>query len=112
MRLLVTGCTGFLGRSIGQLAARNDYEVLGIGRSNQPPAGWPGKYLQKDVAHSDISMSIQGVMPDVLFHAAGAAAASLSFAPPLADVQAALLTCPHPLDSVRRPQLTPLAYCP
>jgi len=112
MRLLVTGCTGFLGRSIGQLAARNDYEVLGIGRSNQPPAGWPGKYLQKDVAHSDISMSMQEFMPDVLFHAAGPASVSLSFAAPLDDLQAAILTWANTLDSVRRSNLNPLVLFP
>src|SRR2546425_8777592 len=73
MRLLITGSNGFLGGSVGWLAARNGYEILGIGRSNQPAAGWPGKYLQEDVAHSDLSMVVREFMPDVFLHAAGPA---------------------------------------
>src|SRR2546425_7454725 len=112
MRLLITGSNGFLGGSVGWLAARNGYEILGIGRSNQPAAGWPGKYLQEDVAHSDLSMVVREFMPDVLLHAAGPASVGLSFAAPLDDLQAAVLTWVNTLESVRRSNLQPLVLFP
>ena len=112
MKLLVTGCTGFLGASIGRMAASNGFEVLGIGRSNQPAAGWPGKYFQKDLACSDISTIIETFMPDVFFHAAGPASVSESFIAPIDDFQASLLTWVNALDSIRRSNLRPLVLFP
>src|SRR5713226_2431479 len=112
MRLLITGCRSFLGGSIGRLAAHNGYEVLGIGRPNQPRAGWPCKYLQTDLANSDLSMIIRDFAPDVVLHAAGPASVSLSFAAPLDDLQAGIPTWANTLDGVRRSGLKPLVLFP
>lgn len=112
MRLLITGSNGFLGSSLGQLAARNGCEVVGIGRSSRPRAGWPGGYLQKDVAHSDLFMIIDDFAPDVLLHAAGPASVGSSFAAPLDDLQVSILTWANTLDGVRRSRLKPLVLFP
>jgi hypothetical protein len=68
-----------------QVGSHISYELVGIGRSNKPGAGWPGKYRQKDVFHSDLWMIIREFMPDVLLHTADPASVSLSFAAPFDD---------------------------
>src|SRR5437867_3526309 len=112
MRLLITGSRGFLGGSIGRLAASNSQEVLGIGRSSQPGAGWPGKYVQADVAHADLSPVIRDFAPDVLLHAAGPASVGSSLTAPLEDLRGAVQTWANTLDSVRRSGLRPLVLFP
>jgi UDP-glucose 4-epimerase len=112
MRVLVTGSNGFVGGSLGQLAMRDGCEVLGIGRSSQPIPGWAGKYLQQDVAHSDLRATIEGFAPDLVFHAAGPASVGLSFAAPLDDYRGAVLTWANTLDAIRRSGQRPIVVFP
>ena len=112
MRILVTGSNGFLGSSLGKLAARDGCEVLGIGRSSQPILGWTGKYLQQDVAYSDLSAIINDFAPDAVLHAAGTASVGLSFTAPLDDLRGAILTWANTLDGVRRSRQRPILLFP
>lgn len=112
MKLLITGSGGFIGGSIGRLAARAGHEVLGISLSSQPDKDWPGKYLRADVSCADLSGVIQKFQPDVLLHAAGPASVDASFETPAEDLRIALLTLSHVLDSVRRSGLSPLVIFP
>src|SRR4051794_2617771 len=110
MRLLITGCSGFLGRTIAQVAARRGHAILGISRSSKP-AGWLGEYLQKALA-SDLDRIIRDFVPDAILHLAGPASVNSSFVAPLSDLNASVLTWINTLDSVRRSGVLPLVLFP
>src|SRR5438128_12293099 len=110
MRLLIVGCTGFMGRNMSHFGARNGYEILGISRSAKP-VGWPGEYLQKHTL-SDLDDIIKDYVPTAILHVAGPASVSSSFVTPLDDLQAGILTWANTLDSVRRSGLKPFVVFP
>jgi UDP-glucose 4-epimerase len=112
MRLFITGSRGFLGGSAGRRAARQGHEVFGVGRSSQPPAGWPGDYAQADVAHADLAPLLDDFRPDVVFHGAGTASVGGSFQTPLDDLRASALTLANTLDAVRRSRTQPVIVFP
>jgi nucleoside-diphosphate-sugar epimerase len=108
MRLLITGCRGFIGGSFGRFAQAQGHEILGLGRTAQPPGDWPGRYAPADVAHADLSAVIRDYRPDALFHGAGSASVGASFTAPPEDLRATVQTFSNVLDSVRRAAVTPL----
>ena len=110
MRLLVTGCSGFLGGNISEAGARKGHDIIGIGRSGCP-SGWPGEYLQRNLT-SDFASVIQDYRPDVILHLAGPASVDASFLDPFGDQQASVLTWSNTLESVRRSGLSPLVLFP
>ena len=112
MRILVTGSRGFIGGSLGRHAAGAGHEVLGISRSSQPAANWPGQYIQADVASADLAAIIRDFAPDLLLHAAGTASVGASFAAPFEDLRATVLTWANVLESVRRSRHKPLLLFP
>src|SRR5262245_35134718 len=110
MRLLITGCSGFLGRNVSEAGSRNGHDILGIGRSGCP-SGWPGKYHQRNLT-ADFAAVIHDYRPDVILHFAGPASVDESFLDPLSDQQASVLTWSNTLESVRRSGLSPLVLFP
>jgi len=110
MRLLVTGCSGFLGKNVSEAGARNGHDILGIGRSGCP-SGWPGEYLQRNLT-SDFAAVIHDYRPDAILHFAGPASVDASFLEPFSDQQASVLTWSNTLESVRRSGLSPLVLFP
>ncbi|MEM6774657.1 MAG: NAD-dependent epimerase/dehydratase family protein [Pseudomonadota bacterium] len=48
MRVLIIGCTGFIGRSVAARASARDLEVFGTGRSPEPHSFFHGRYLCSD----------------------------------------------------------------
>ncbi len=102
MKLLITGIRGFVGDSIGQAARQAGHEVLGISRVTQPATSWQGRYVTADVVTADLSSVIRDFAPDGIFHATGTASVGASFAAPLDDLRASLLSWANLLDSVRR----------
>lgn len=110
MRLLITGCSGFLGRNVSEAGSRNGHDILGIGRS-VCPSGWPGEYLQRNLT-ADFAAVIHDYRPDVILHFAGPASVNESFLDPLSDQQASVLTWSNTLESVRRSGLSPLVLFP
>ena len=112
MRILITGSRGFIGGSVGRYAAGAGHEVLGVGRSTQAPARWPGAYVQADVVSSDLSGLVRDFAPDAVVHAAGTASVAASFAAPLDDLRAALNSFANMLEAVRRSGRAPLVLFP
>jgi UDP-glucose 4-epimerase len=112
MRVLITGARGFIGSSLAEIAVRNGYEVLGIGRSAQPPADWSGHYAWADVALTDLAPIINGFGPDLVVHCAGSASVKGSLVSPLDDLRAAALTLANTLDGIRRSKLRPILVFP
>jgi UDP-glucose 4-epimerase len=112
MKILITGSRGFVGGSVGRFAAHKGHDVLGISRAAQPAADWPGAYESADVVSADFSQTIREFAPDAIFHAAGTASVGASFAAPLDDLRASLLTWANVLNSVRRSTVQPLLLFP
>lgn len=112
MRIIVTGCRGFVGGLAGSYAAANSHDVLGIGRSSQPPLGWHGQYMQADVAESSLGSLIRDWRPDMIFHAAGSASVANSIARPLDDLRASVMSLATVLDGVRESGLKPAVLFP
>jgi UDP-glucose 4-epimerase len=112
MRLLVTGARGFVGFAVAEAAASRGWEVCGIGRAAQAPENWSGHYSWADVAHSDLTPLINGFKPDVVFHGAGSASVGQSFATPVDDLRASVLTFASLLDAVRRSNQRPAVLFP
>ncbi len=112
MKILITGSRGFMGGSVGRYAARAGHEVLGIGRSSQPVADWPGRYIQADVVQADLSGIIAEFAPDALVHAAGSASVGGSMSAPLDDLRASVLAWANTVDGVRRSGRKPLVVFP
>ncbi|HLL73872.1 MAG TPA: NAD-dependent epimerase/dehydratase family protein [Pyrinomonadaceae bacterium] len=102
MKILVTGSNGFVGGSVGRAAARAGHELLGVARASQPARGWPGRFAQADALASDLSGIVRDFAPGAVFHCAGTASVAASFAAPLDDLRAAVLTFANLLEAVRR----------
>jgi UDP-glucose 4-epimerase len=112
VKLLITGSCGFIGSSVGRLAAHAGYEVLGLARASRPREGWLGGHRQVDLENSSLSGIIAEFKPDVVLHAAGSASVSASLASPHDDLRAATLTWGNLLESVRGSRLRPLIFFP
>ena len=112
MRVLITGARGFIGSSLAENAVKKGHEVLGIGRTAQPPADWPGNYAWADVALTDLAPMINGFAPDLVAHCAGSASVMSSLASPLDDLRATVLTLANTLDGIRRSKLRPVLIFP
>jgi UDP-glucose 4-epimerase len=112
MRLLITGARGFVGSSLAQRAAKEGFEVLGIGRTAQAPLDWPGSYVWADVALSDLTPIVNGFQPDLVVHCAGSASVSGSLAAPLDDLRATVLTFANTLEGIRRSEVRPFLIFP
>jgi len=108
MKILISGSRGFIGSSIGNVAASQGHELLGLGRASQPIQGWPGTYLQTDIVTSNLSNTINDFRPDVVVHAAGTASVSNSYSAPLDDFRASALSWTNLLETVRRSAINPL----
>lgn len=101
-----------MGGSVGRMGTRMGHEVLGVSRAAQPAPEWNGQHLTADVVSADLSQIIESFAPDVIFHAAGTASVGGSFAAPLDDLRASLLSWANLLDSVRRSGSNPLVLFP
>ena len=112
MRILITGSRGFLGSTFAAFATAQGHDVLGLGRTAQPPPGWPGQYAWTDVAHADLSPLVNGFRPDLVFHGAGSASVGGSFQSPLDDLRASVYTFANTLEGIRRSEHRPVVLFP
>ena len=86
--------------------------MLGVSRSSQHTSDWSGTHVTADVVSADLSSIIRDFAPDAIVHAAGTASVGASFATPLDDLRASLLSWANVLDSVRRSGAQPLLLFP
>lgn len=95
MKILITGCNGFVGTAIAESAIERGWNVHGVGRS-----------------HVDLVALINDYCPDMIFHAAGCASVGRSFDEPLEDLHANVLTFAVLLDAVRKSACRPVILFP
>lgn len=101
--LLVTGASGFLGRHVCRVAARQGYYVTGIGR---------GTWNATDIAKWGVSTWRQGEvtmeglakleqLPDVIVHCAGSGSAAAAFQEPGRDFAQSVVATVEVLEFIR-----------
>ena len=112
MRLFVTGCSGFVGGSLGRFASACGHEVLGLSRSHQVPPGWTGRHVTADVSQADLAAVVSDFRPDAVFHGAGSASVAGSVSAPTDDFRASVGSWVNLLDAVRRSGLAPVVAFP
>lgn len=112
MRILITGSTGFLGGSLGRLAAQAGHEIAGAGRAPSAGDDWPGTYARVEDELDGISEVIDAFSPEVIFHAAGSASVGASFEDPFRDFRGSVLTCEKLFEGIRRSRVRPLIFVP
>lgn len=112
MKLLITGCRGFLGGSLGRYATAAGHAVLGLGRGSRPEPDWPGAYHNVELATDELADLVADFAPEAVLHAAGTASVADSFSDPQHDFHASLLTWHNLLDSVRRSGVRPRVLFP
>lgn len=112
MKILITGCRGFIGSSFGHYAHAAGHDILGVSRSSQAPHRWPGHYAASDVATFNLTEIIERFQPELVFHAAGSASVSRSLNQPFEDLQASLMTWANTLDGIRRSGVRPVIVLP
>ena len=100
--MLITGSNGFIGGSVGRYAGSKGNYLLGIDRTPAAAEGWPGSYVQANIAGTDLAGIIGDFSPDVILHAAGSASVGASIEDPLTDFKTSVITWACTLDGVRR----------
>jgi len=109
MKCLVTGASGFLGGAVARGAAEAGHEVVAIGRAEEAPTGWAGRYRTVNFEDaSALAEVIVEVAPDCVLHFAGSASVADSFRDPAADFACSTALWFRVLDAVRLSGAAPL----
>lgn len=101
MRLLITGCDGFVGRHLTREAIARGWQVYGTvlsGRSMTTEI----ETFPVDLVSGDITTVIQRVKPDYLCHLAGFSSVALSWQEPAQTFQVNTIGTIRLLDAVRQ----------
>jgi UDP-glucose 4-epimerase len=112
MKLLITGCNGFVGKQVARSGAVRGVALLGLGRDEAASPGWPGQYIRIPSSDTEFAAIVERFGPDAIFHAAGSASVQDSFARPLEDFAASAGIWMRLLDAVRRSGASPLIAFP
>jgi UDP-glucose 4-epimerase len=112
VKILITGCNGFVSGVFGRHANDQGHALLGLGRAASSPPGWKGRYHQSDYSAKEIQTAVRDFEPAAIFHGAGSSSVSASFEKPLEDFSASVLTWLQVLEGVRLSRLKPIVLFP
>lgn len=112
MRILVTGSSGFLGRTFGRTAAGAGHEVTGLGRAATAGADWTGEYRRSAATSEALAEQISELSPEVIFHGAGSASVAESFANPRADYESSVQLFRNLLEAMRQTNSRAMLFFP
>ncbi|ENG4186237.1 NAD-dependent epimerase/dehydratase [Providencia rettgeri] len=87
-KILITGCFGFIGKTLTDEFKKNGYDVYGIGHSNVI-SPQQKSFIQKEISFSNLdeSLSLMDTPPDVIYHLAGGSSVSIAENNPLENYQ-------------------------
>jgi len=108
VNILITGCRGFIGGSLGRFAARHGHVLLGTGRAALADKTWPGTYVQSDLETDQLIEAVDKFRPEVLVHAAGSSSVAASVSNPSCDLKSSALSFANVLEAVRQASVKPL----
>jgi len=104
-KIIITGCNGFIGRSLVLYFISQDYFVIGIGRNNLPdkiPDMQNYKYYKLNLPSKIIDDLLIKYQPDYVIHAAGPSSISESLENPSIDFSASVNNLFSLLDGIRK----------
>lgn len=101
MRVLVTGCNGFIGHSICSSFHRAGHKVFGLGRASNPVFSGLQSYFQTDLCAGGLIRFLAQQPVDAVIHAAGTASVAGSYSSPIDDFRANVLSWIVLLDSIK-----------
>jgi UDP-glucose 4-epimerase len=108
VNILITGCRGFIGGSLGRFAVRHGHIVLGTGRQATIETTWPGNYVQIDLETNQMIRVLNEFRPEVLVHAAGSSSVAASVSDPGCDFRSSAVGFANVLEAVRQAKVRPL----
>lgn len=105
--VVVTGSSGFVGRSLASYLHEHGFEITGLARK---PLDRPSEFSTVCTSYdpADLAEIIRSRKPEYLIHAAGSASVQASISDPLADMENSLNLFARVLEGVRRSNLRPL----
>jgi UDP-glucose 4-epimerase len=112
MKILITGCQGFVGKSLAEYALNSGHQVLGVDRFTPEETCQAMQYSQCNLHQQEFVDLINFFAPDAIFHAAGSASVANSFSFPHEDFLMAVGTWAAVLDAVRKSEMNPLVMFP
>jgi UDP-glucose 4-epimerase len=112
MKILITGCQGFVGKSLAQYAVSEGHRVLGVARAEQRARLVGVEYSCCDLDEPGFIDLLNNFSPDLVFHAAGSASVGYSFQQPREDFLMAVETWVSVLDAIRKADGNPLLMFP
>lgn len=112
MKILVTGCQGFIGSSFAEYAARRGHYVFGIARSEQMNPTDRMEFQSCNLQDAEFSATLKRFRPDMVVHAAGSASVGYSFQHPGEDFAMAVQTWSAVLEAIRKAEIRPVVVFP
>jgi len=101
-RALVTGCNGFVGRSLVNRLAGAGYEVWGTDRSEADPAFKGTRYLRGDLTDQEfVASTLNESSPACIVHLAAQSSVAKSFEEPVMTLRDGAAPALHILEHVR-----------
>lgn len=106
MNILITGCNGFVGQHLSNIASERGHTIFGIGRDGNSESTHIDNYINADLSR-EFPSSVGDV--DVILHLAGLAAVGPSFDNPqqYININSSMITnmCEHYLHKDTRPRI-------
>lgn len=112
MKILVTGCQGFIGSSVARYAAERGHHVFGVARSEQANVLDWMEIQSCNLDDADFHTTLKRFRPDMVVHAAGSASVGYSFQHPRKDFAMAVETWGAVLEAIRIAEIRPLVVFP
>ncbi len=112
MKILITGCQGFIGKSLALYAIQNGHKVLGVTRSKAVQSVPEITIQQCSLDSNEFISLINRFKPDMIYHSAGSSSVGYSFQQPRDDFKNAVDTWSSVLEAVRKSELNPLLMFP
>lgn len=107
MRILVTGCNGFIGRNIVGYYLKKGFNVFGIDIPNSISCYDNLNLYYADLENDDLEVLYKTISPDIFIHCAGNASVGISIEHPEIDFHKNIYTLYNTLSALKRAKINP-----